>query len=57
MAQFDMFADEAPQQASANGLPPARRRLMETVVPQMTRWLPDDEAERVKRVFGETLAA
>lgn len=39
------------------GLPVARRRLIETVVPQMTRWLPEDEAERTKKAFGEALAA
>lgn len=39
------------------GLPQARRRLMETVVPQMVRWLPEDEAEKVKRAFVEALAA
>lgn len=43
--------------AGAEGLPLSRRRLMETVVPQMVRWLPEDEAERVKRAFGEALAA
>ncbi len=37
-------------------LPAARRRLIETVVPQMTRWLPEDEAERTKKAFGEALA-
>jgi hypothetical protein len=43
-------------EAREAGLPSARRRFMETVVPQMTRWLPDEEAERVKRSFGEVLA-
>ncbi|MFE0757716.1 hypothetical protein ACFW16_27395 [Inquilinus sp. NPDC058860] len=80
MDQLDMFAGEAPAQASSaadpdrvrrkldallseareagtHGLPQARRRLIETVVPQMTRWLPEDEAERLKRAFGEALAA
>jgi hypothetical protein len=37
-------------------VPSSRRRLMETVVPQMVRWLPDEEAERVKRAFGQALA-
>jgi hypothetical protein len=32
--------------AGASGLPSARRRLMETIVPQMIRWLPEEEAER-----------
>jgi hypothetical protein len=35
------------------GLPIARRRL--TVVPQMVRWLPEDEAARTKKAFGEAL--
>ncbi|CAN5898870.1 hypothetical protein BH11PSE3_BH11PSE3_00890 [soil metagenome] len=38
-------------------LPVARRRLIETVVPQMTRWLPEDEAEQMKKAFGAALAA
>ena len=37
--------------------PQPRRRLMETVVLQMTRWLSEDEAERVKKAFEEALAA
>ena len=37
------------------GLPVARRRLIETVVPQMVRWLPEDEAARTKKAFGEAL--
>lgn len=41
--------------AGVHGLPVARRRLMETVVPQMIRWLPEEEAERTKKVFGEVL--
>lgn len=40
-----------------HGLPIARRRLIETVVPQMTRWLPEDEAVRMKKAFGEALAS
>lgn len=38
-------------------LPLSRRRLIETVVPQMVRWLPEDEAVRVKGVFEVALAA
>jgi len=48
------FLAEA-REAGHHGLPPQRRRLMETVVPQMIRWLPEDEAERTKKVFGEAL--
>lgn len=48
---------EEARGAGALGLPQARRRLMETVVPQMVRWLPEDEAEQVKRAFAEALAA
>lgn len=43
--------------AGATGLPQQRRRLIETVVPQMTRWLPEEEAERTRKAFGEALAA
>ncbi len=43
--------------AGGAGLPSARRRLMQTVVPQMVRWLPDDEAERIRLAFGDALAA
>ncbi len=50
------FLTEA-REAGAQGLPPERRRLMETVVPQMTRWLPDDEAELTRKAFEKTLAA
>jgi len=39
------------------GLSLERRRLIETVVPQMIRWLPEEEAERTKKAFGETLPA
>jgi hypothetical protein len=44
-------------EAKGPGLPRGRRRLMETVVPQMTRWLPDDEAEAIRQAFAEALAA
>lgn len=54
--KLDALLAEA-RKAGAQGLPPTRRRLMETVVPQMTRWLPEDEAERTKSAFGEALAA
>ena len=54
--KLDALLAEA-RQSGAQGLPPTRRRLMETVVPQMTRWLPEDEAERTRRAFGEALAA
>ncbi len=43
--------------AGAHGLPADRRRLIETVVPQMVRWLPHEEAERTMKAFGETLPA
>lgn len=46
----------AEARAGASGLPSARRRLIETVVPQMVRWLPPEEAERTKKAFGEALA-
>ena len=49
--------DAMLEEARNGDVPQSRRRLMETVVPQMVRWLPEDEAERVKRAFGEALAA
>ena len=45
------------REAGAQGLSSERRRLIETVVPQMTRWLPKEEAERTRKAFGEALAA
>jgi hypothetical protein len=42
--------------AAADGLPTQRRRLMQTLVPQMTRWLPPEEAELTKKAFGDVLA-
>jgi len=42
--------------AGTHGRPQARRHLMENLVPQMTRCLPEDEAEEVRRAFGEALA-
>lgn len=54
--KLDVLLAEA-REAGPQGLPLARRRFIETVVPQMTRWLPDDEAERVRRAFDEALAA
>lgn len=38
-------------------VPASRRRLIEIVVPQMTRWLPEDEAGAVRRAFEHALAA
>lgn len=43
------------REAGAHGLAQERRRLMETVVPQMTRWLPEEEAERTRKAFGQAL--
>jgi len=54
--KLDALLKEA-RQAGGGGLPQARRRLIETVVPQMVRWLPAEEADRVKQAFGEALAA
>ena len=48
------FLSEA-RAAGAHGLSVERRRLMRTVVPQMMRWLPPEEAEQTKKAFGETL--
>jgi hypothetical protein len=42
--------------AGTHGRPQIRRQLMETIVPQMTRCLPEDEAEEVRKAFGEALA-
>jgi hypothetical protein len=43
--------------AGVDGLPQGRRRLIGTLVPQMTRWLPDEEAESVRQTFQAALAA
>jgi len=45
------------RETGRDGLPSARRRLVQMLVPQMTRWLPADEAEDVRRAFAEALAA
>ncbi len=50
------FLAEA-REAGAQGLSVERRRLIETVVPQMTRWLPKEEAERTRKAFGDALTA
>jgi hypothetical protein len=44
------------REAGARGLRSERRRLFETVVPQMTRWLPEEEAERTRKAFAEAMA-
>lgn len=43
------------REAGDIGLPQSRRRLIETLVPQMTRWLPAHEADDVHRAFNEAL--
>ena len=50
--KLDDFLTEARK---ADGLPLARRRLIETVVPQMIRWLPEEEAKRTRKAFAEVL--
>ena len=45
------------RQAGEQGLSASRRRLMQTVVPQMIRWLPAGEAKRTKKAFDEALPA
>lgn len=47
----------AEARAGATALPSARRRLIETVVPQMVRWLPPEEGARIRRDFDDALAA
>lgn len=44
--------DTVLEEARNGAIPQSQRRLIETVVPQMVRWLPEDEAERVKQAFG-----
>ena len=53
--KLEVLLSEA-REARAHGLPQGRRRLIETVVPQMTRWLPADEAESIKLEFSDALA-
>jgi hypothetical protein len=52
--KLDAFLLEV-QEANGKGLPLARRRMIETVVPQMIRWLPEDEAKRTKKAFAAAL--
>lgn len=42
--------------AGEHGPEPSRRRLLETIVPEMTLWLPEDEAGQFRQVFGAALA-
>lgn len=44
------------REAGIHALPAQRRRLMQTVVPQMMRWLPPEEAEQTKKAFADVLA-
>jgi hypothetical protein len=53
--KLSAFLSEA-RDAGAPGLPPQRRRLIQTLVPQMVRWLPPEEAELTKKAFGDVLA-
>lgn len=41
--------------AGKHGLEPSRRRLLETIVPQMALWLPQDEAEQFLQTFAVAL--
>ncbi|MCG5234210.1 hypothetical protein [Xanthobacter oligotrophicus] len=52
--KLDALLAEARDTATL-GLPQSRRRLIETVVPQMTRWLPEDEAEVVRQMLADAL--
>jgi len=52
--KLDALLAEA-RDAAIHGLPQSRRRLIETVVPQMTRWLPEDEAEAVRQTLAAAL--
>ena len=52
--KLDAFLVEA-RATGAQGLSLERRRLIETVVPQMIRWLPEKEANRTKKAFAEVL--
>src|SRR5690606_34396869 len=42
-------------EARSGDVPLSRRRLMETVVPQMVRWLPEDEAKQFRLEFNAAL--
>lgn len=44
-------------EARCPDMPRSRRRLIETVVPQMVRWLPEDEATELRQAFESALAA
>ena len=41
--------------AGEYGLPDMRRRLIETLVPQMVKWLPEEEAEGIVAEFRAAL--
>ena len=45
------------RESGEQGLSADRRRLVQTVVPQMIRWLPADEAKRTQKAFDEALPA
>ena len=53
--KLDAMLGEA-RSAATFGLTDNRRRFIETVVPQMVRWLPEDEAARVREAFRQALA-
>ena len=42
-------------ESRSGDVPLSRRRLMETVVPQMVRWLPEDEAKQFRLEFNAAL--
>lgn len=52
--RLNSMLDEV-RNAGAHGLEHSRRRLLETVVPQMTLWLPEAEAEQIRLEFNEAL--
>jgi len=52
--KLDALLREA-RSAEEYGLPDMRRRHMQTLVPQMVNWLPDDEAGRFRWAFAEAL--
>lgn len=53
--KLDALLSEA-REARVGGLSHGRRRFIETVVPQMTRWLPEDEAHSFRVSLKAALA-
>lgn len=52
--RLESFLTEA-RSAGTDKLPEQRRRFLRTVVPQMAKWLPPEEAELTLKTFAEVI--